>query len=117
MAWLFFGLSGRISRLVFFLASLFLVVVESLVLYQVVQSEGTAGADLWSTLLVASWAGTLWPQVALAGKRLHDFGQPALFAILVLVPVVSLVVFVGLCVWPGDGGPNRFGGETDAPDR
>lgn len=115
MAWLFFGLSGRIARLPFFLGTMFLAVIEAFVLYKTVMTEGTPAADVWSGLFVVAWAATLWPMMALSGKRLHDFGQSALVAIATLVPAVSIIVFFALCFWPGDAGPNRYGARTNEP--
>lgn len=114
MAWLFFGLSGRIGRWPFFLASMLLAVIEAFVLYRLVLTDGTPQADTWSLLFAATWAGTLWPMIALAAKRMHDIGQSAFIAVAVLIPGLSVVAFFALCFWPGTPGPNRYGARTNA---
>lgn len=115
MAWLFFGLSGRIARLPFFLGSMLLAIGEAFVLYRVIQTEGTPQADFWSGLFVAAWAATLWPMIALTAKRLHDLGQSAAIAIAALVPAISVILFFALCFMPGQQGPNRYGEWPNEP--
>ena len=65
---------------------------------------------IFEVVLVSIWCG-----VALGVKRLHDFGQPGIVAASLFVPVLSYAVFVVLCLYPGDTGPNRFGTMTNAP--
>lgn len=115
MVWLFFGLSGRIARMPFFLGSMLLAVLEAFVLYRVILTEGTPEADMWSGLFVAAWAATLWPMIALSAKRLHDLGQSAIVAAVALVPAISVILFFFLCFWPGQPGPNRYGEFPNEP--
>ncbi|MFZ1680455.1 MAG: DUF805 domain-containing protein [Rhizobiaceae bacterium] len=116
MVWLFFGLSGRIGRWPFFLGSMFIGVIEALVLYHLAQApEGSSQQDLLGILFSAAWLGSLWPMVALSVKRLHDVGQSGILAAATLVPALSIVAFFVLCLWPGNPGANRFGGLPNAP--
>ncbi len=49
-------------------------------------------------------------------KRWHDLNMSGLFAIVLLIPPVSLLVLLLLFIIPGSAGPNRFGpvpGEED----
>jgi uncharacterized membrane protein YhaH (DUF805 family) len=64
----------------------------------------------WAVVIVSIWCG-----VALGVKRLHDFGQPGIVAASLFVPILSYAVFIVLCLYPGDPGPNRFGTMTNAP--
>jgi len=116
MAWLFFGLSGRLGRWPFFLGSMLLAVIEALVLYRVILSDGTPSAEMWSLLFAATWAGTLWPMIALTAKRLHDINQPAYYAAAVFIPAISIVAFLALCFWPGTIGANRYASRTNVPE-
>ena len=116
LLWLFFGVSGRLSRAPYFLAGLFAQLVPAFVLYRFTLVPETSGISealaviFWLTLLLS-----VWSNITLGIKRLHDFGQPGIVAASLLVPVVSYLVFVFLCFYPGDAGPNRFGAFTNAP--
>jgi len=116
LIWLYFRFSGRVSRAAYFLAGLLIQLVPAFLLYRftlVPQESPQAGAwafFFWVTLLI-----TVWSSVALAVKRLHDFGRPGLIAAALFVPVVSIIAFIALCLVPGDPGPNRYGPRTNAP--
>ena len=51
----------------------------------------------------------------LAIKRLHDIGYPGPLSLCLFIPVLSPVVFIALCLWPGEPGPNEFGVHSDEP--
>lgn len=51
----------------------------------------------------------LWPQIAMAAKRFHDFNFSGWFAALTLIPFVNLGVLIWLIAHPGNPEPNRFG--------
>lgn len=116
LVWLFFGFSGRVSRAAYFLAGLLLAVVQAFLLYRFALAEDGSGAGQgWA---LAFWAGMLvsiWSNVALSVKRLHDFGKPGLFAVVLFIPAVSILAFVALCLIPGHGGPNQYGRNPNAP--
>ena len=42
-------------------------------------------------------------------KRLHDIGYPGPLAICLFIPVLSPVVFIALCLWPGKPEANEYG--------
>ncbi|MBO0345705.1 DUF805 domain-containing protein [Roseibium sp. CAU 1637] len=50
-----------------------------------------------------------WTALALVIKRCQDIGFPGLAAILIFIPVVSLVVIIGLGFFPSQNKPNRYG--------
>ena len=116
MIWLFFGFSGRISRAAYFLAGMLMMITVVFIVYRMslAQESGT-GAALWEMMLSAALLASLWVQAALGAKRLHDFGKPGIFAVLLFVPAFNFITFVALCVFPGEPGPNRFGQTTNAP--
>ena len=64
--------------------------------------------DCWP----AEWLRRL---VALGVKRLHDFGKPGIFAVALFIPMVSILAFIVLCLYPGDAGANEYGDRTNAP--
>jgi uncharacterized membrane protein YhaH (DUF805 family) len=109
-------MSGRLSRAPYFLAGLFAQLVPAFVLYRFTlapeaSSVGEALAVIfWLALLLS-----IWSNITLGVKRLHDLGQPGIVAASLLVPVVSYLVFLFLCFYPGDAGPNRFGAFPNSP--
>jgi len=116
LIWLFFRFSGRVSRAAYFLAGLLIAIVQAFLLYRftLVPEESAAGqgwaAAFWLVMLVAVWA-----NVALSVKRLHDMGKPGLIAVVLFIPVISIIAFIALCLMPGEAGPNRYGQRPNAP--
>ena len=112
--WLFFGLSGRLSRLPYLLAGLLLFLVLFFPAYQIIRAlEEERATDFWVLL---SWISTLlflWCHVALGVKRLHDFGKPGTYAL--LIPLFVGLAFIILCIYKGDEGANAYGRQTNAP--
>jgi uncharacterized membrane protein YhaH (DUF805 family) len=116
LIWLFFRFSGRVSRAAYFLAGLLAQLLPAFFLYRFTlvaeesQAAGTLALLFWIGLIIAVWA-----NVALAVKRLHDFGKPGIIAAVLFVPFISIAAYVVLCLFPGDKGPNQYGAQTDAP--
>lgn len=112
--WLFFSLNGRVSPAVYVLAGLLLLVVQMFLLYRFTLVPADSGsAKSWA---LAFWIAVLvsaWSNIALTGKRLHDFGKPAAWALVTLV--IGFIVFIVLSFVKGDVGPNRYGAHTNAP--
>jgi uncharacterized membrane protein YhaH (DUF805 family) len=114
--WLFFSVSGRVGRAAFFLGGLLVAVVQAFPLYRFLLSpEGSPESVMWSMLALIAFVASLWSNIALAVKRLHDLDKPGLAALILFVPVISLVVFLVLCLFPGQPGPNRYGRYPDSP--
>lgn len=114
--WLFFRFSGRVSRAAYILGFMFMLVVVSFPLYQYMRVPVESGAaQIWSLLFGIVFIAFLWAHVAFSVKRLHDMGKPGLFAVSLFVPVVSIIAFVLLCIYPGDPGPNQYGQQTNTP--
>ena len=112
----FFGLSGRVSRAAYFLAGLLLAVGQAFPLYRfMLAPEESAGAQMWAVVFGVVFFASLWCNVALAVKRLHDFGKPGILAVSLFVPVISIAAFLFLCFFPGDSGENKYGDRTNAP--
>jgi uncharacterized membrane protein YhaH (DUF805 family) len=116
LIWLFFRFSGRVSRAAYFLAGLLIAIVQGFLLYRLTLApEGSAASQtllsvFWLVMLLAIWA-----NVALSVKRLHDIGKPGLIAVLLFIPVISIVAFVALCLIRGNPGPNQYGPHPNAP--
>jgi uncharacterized membrane protein YhaH (DUF805 family) len=74
--WLFFGFSGRVSRAAYFLAGLLLAIIQAFFLYRTVVAQD-AGFDTspWESAFVITFFASLWSNVALGVKRLHDIDK------------------------------------------
>ena len=68
------------------------------------------GRPFWFMVLISVWA-----NLALCVKRLHDFGRPGIIAAVLFIPVISIVAFIALCLIPGNPGPNQYGNRPNAP--
>jgi uncharacterized membrane protein YhaH (DUF805 family) len=114
--WLFFRFSGRVSRAAYFLAGLLLAVLQAFLLYRftLVPQDSTEG-QLWATAFMAVMLISVWSNVALGVKRLHDLDKPGIIAASLFIPVISIIAFLVLCVFPGTPGPNRYGARTNSP--
>ena len=114
--WLFFRFSGRVSRAAYFLGGLLLGIVQGFLLYRftLVPQESTEG-QLWAMAFWAVVLVSVWSNVALGVKRLHDIDKPGIIAAALFIPVISIAAFIVLCIFPGTPGPNRYGGRTNSP--
>lgn len=125
MAWLFFSFSGRIDRSVYALAGLFVLIVQAFVVYLYLQPLlGTLASGEFdpAELLVQTPMTNMQSglfllgqlvHIALAAKRIHDFGKSGFFGILFIF--AGLFVYIALCLIPGTQGPNRHGQRSNAP--
>lgn len=110
MQWLFFSPSGRLSRLPYFLGWLFWVAVSGFVLARMyANEENDIALALWTLVLVVTSLVAAASIVMLSVKRLHDIGYPGALAICMFIPVLSPVIFITLCLWPGKPGANEYG--------
>ena len=126
LIWLFFRFRGRVSRAAYFLAGLFLAIVQAFLLYRfTLAPQDSAESQVWALAFWLAMLASLWSNVALGvyekpedvplrTKRLHDFGKPGIIAAALFIPVISIVAFVALCLFPGDPGPNRYGDRPNA---
>ena len=115
LIWLFFRFRGRVSRAAYFLAGLFLAIVQAFLLYRfTLAPQDSAESQVWALAFWLAMLASLWSNVALGVKRLHDFGKPGIIAAALFIPVISIVALVALCLFPGDPGPNRYGDRPNA---
>jgi uncharacterized membrane protein YhaH (DUF805 family) len=114
--WLFFGVSGRVGRLAYFLAGLFLAIIQAFLLYRfTLVPEQSAAGQFWAMLFWVAVVVSIWSNVALGVKRLHDFGKPGIMAVSLFIPIISILAFLLLCLVPGHAGPNQYGSEANRP--
>lgn len=125
MIWLFFGFTGRIDRAVYALAALLVFVVQMFIVYRylmpVLGQLANGDFDPAQTLVLSPMTniqsgifllGQL-AHIALAAKRIHDFGQSGFFALLFMF--AGLIAYLGLCLVPGNPGPNKYGSRPNVP--
>ncbi len=116
LLWLFFRFSGRVSRAAYFLAGLLLAIIQVFLLYRfTLVPEGTSESQGWAAAFFVMMLVSVWANVALSVKRLHDIGRPGIFAAALFIPVISIIAFIALCLIPGYPGPNQFGDRPNAP--
>lgn len=119
--WLFLKPAGRLTRLPYFLATMLISVISSFLVYRHVLTYMPAdAADPWQTpgleeLVTVLFIVTLWPMIALTSKRLQDIGKPPIISVAIALPVVSVVAYLVLSLYPGMSGPNKYGSVRDAP--
>ena len=131
--WLFLSFSGRVDRLVYFLANLLIAVIQLIPVWKATMAimplgpETLMNADIEQIIQMSPdfafwWSITsfiafimLWPYFALGAKRCHDVGWHGFFAITLAIPLLQLVAFIALCLIPGNPGPNRYGARQNAP--
>ena len=115
LVWLFLRFSGRVGRAAFFLAGLLLAVLQMFFLYRftLLPPESHA-AQLWALAFWVVFLVSVWSNVALGVKRLHDIDKPGLYAASLFIPILSIFVFIALCFKKGTPGPNQFGNGPDA---
>ncbi|MBX3597661.1 MAG: DUF805 domain-containing protein [Rhizobiaceae bacterium] len=119
--WLFLKPAGRLTRLPYFLATMLISVLSSLMVYRRVLVHMPVGAtDPWQTpgldqLILLLFIVTLWPMIALSAKRLQDMNVPPFFSVLIAVPMISIIGYFILSIYPGTKGPNKYGSVRDMP--
>ena len=95
LTWLFFSISGRLSRAAYFLAGMLLAIAQAFPLYRfMLVPEDSSEAQMWASLFAVLFVASLWCNVALAVKRLHDFSKPGILALSLFVPIVSIAAFL-----------------------
>ena len=116
LRWFFFGFSGRISRLPYLLGFLFPVFFAAGIVRRLDMLPEDSGEFLfWGFVLVFSAPLWLWSYLAMGVKRLHDINIPGPVVICLFVPAVSLIAMLVLFLWPGTGGANDHGENTNRP--
>ncbi len=98
---------GRINRVsVLGVVGMAIALVLPLSIIDIAAGTDETGFGVFGTLGSLAF---LWPQLASASKRFHDFGLSGWFAILTVVPLLNLGALVWLLVHPGKPEENRFG--------
>lgn len=116
LAWLFFGWSGRLSRVPFALGWAFWLMLLSAALSRMVlvpeddPSFGLCLAVFFGVGLVSTVS-----SIMLTIKRLHDMNLPVPLIICLFIPAISFFALIAFLVWPGTPGANDYGRLPDRP--
>jgi uncharacterized membrane protein YhaH (DUF805 family) len=115
LLWLFLGLRGRISRSVYWLAFVLLRCIQVAILMQILGGEQASWFNLVLSIGPVILLVTLYANIAVSVKRLHDVGYSGLLALALFVPLVDLAFSIWTGILPGTAGANRYGATPDAP--
>jgi uncharacterized membrane protein YhaH (DUF805 family) len=116
LRWLFFGWSGRVSRLPYALVWGFWMTLAAAFLTRMVMTPQDEPAfAIWTLLFFAVGVVSTLSSVMLTIKRLHDMALPAPLVLCLFVPAISIFALIAFLVWPGTPGPNPHGRVTDRP--
>jgi uncharacterized membrane protein YhaH (DUF805 family) len=113
LLWLFFSFSGRIDRQAFALAGIFLYLVRLYPVYRMIAAGDEATVNFWAQIFIVLFGVLMISHLAIAAKRLHDFGRSGWYSLLFLIG--DIIVFLLLCIPQGMKGPNRYGQQTNSP--
>ncbi len=116
VGWLLFSLSGRADRRAYLLAVLLIIVLQMLLFFKIygASPESIESGSLGLAIMAAGLI-FVWVSFALSVKRFHDIGRPGIFALVIFIPVLSVIALIALCLMPGEPGANRYGPRTNAP--
>jgi uncharacterized membrane protein YhaH (DUF805 family) len=118
---LLFSFEGRIRRLHYWLVSIGVGAVASVIGGVLFSFSGmivmTAAGPIWhapnpiaGVLLLALYAAEIWIGLALGAKRCHDRDKSAWFLLISLIPFLgALWLLIELGFLDGTPGPNKYG--------
>ncbi len=116
VSWLFFSPSGRIGRQLYLMAWLYWLCLTGFVISRMfANQDADVALALWTLALIVCALASTASIFLLTVKRLHDIGYPGAAALCLFIPVISPVMFLALCIWPGTAGKNEFGSLHNGP--
>jgi uncharacterized membrane protein YhaH (DUF805 family) len=105
-----FWFGGRINRTSFLIRLVILLAIPFAITVAYPDAIGEQDDPLIATLQNGCVYAYFWCVFANSAKRWHDVDRSALYATLMIVPVVGIVLNLALNAWiDGTPGPNRFG--------
>ncbi len=84
-------------------------VIGSIVVTAVSRTLGMGGLLGW-----IYWLALIVPTVAVSIRRFHDIGKPAIWTILMFIPLVNLVIAIMFLTKVSEG-PNQYGAGPQGP--
>ncbi len=114
MGWLLFGLKGRASRQSYWLAYTLLICLNAAIVGQLFGGEEASFSRIAETVGPLIILATIYSNLAVTVKRLHDVGYSGFLSIAMFVPIVNLVFTIWVGILPGTAGPNAYGDVADS---
>jgi uncharacterized membrane protein YhaH (DUF805 family) len=114
VGWLLTRFNGRISRSVYWMATVFLIGVNGVLVGQLLGGEHASFNGLAQTIGPFVILGTLYSNAAIAVKRLHDAGYSGFLAFALFIPLINFAFAIWIGILPGTAGPNAYGDVTDS---
>ena len=114
MAWLLFSLRGRASRQAYWLSYLMLVCLNAVIVGQILGAEEASYADVAAAIGPIVFIATIYSNLAVTVKRLHDVGYSGFLSVAMFVPLINFFFTIWVGILPGTAGPNQFGDVTDS---
>ncbi|PLX37947.1 MAG: hypothetical protein C0606_06770 [Hyphomicrobiales bacterium] len=113
LLWLFTGITGRITRMPFWLGIAFVNVIVAFFVGTPMRNPALAPtfAPFMPFILIPA----IWAEIALIIKRAHDCNVTGFVALLSLIPFLNVLLVVFFGVQPGDPKPNAFGRGRNSP--
>jgi len=109
---LLFSFKGRIGRGTFWVIVIIHILIMLLLMISIVYAPATIDFDDWRVRLSVNYLLTAtWVMFAISAKRWHDIGTSGWMTLLMCIPVVNILAFLGLGMIPGDKGSNKYGEE------
>ncbi len=108
----YFNFKGRSSRSEYWWPALLMAIfyIPLIIINEQIGPSGTVGGLELVVLIVTLlfFLVSIIPSIAVTIRRLHDQNRSGWWVLISLVPIISLVLIVFMCL-PGTHGPNRFG--------
>jgi uncharacterized membrane protein YhaH (DUF805 family) len=107
---LYTSYSGRISRKVFWIYGVLLMMVGALVVFGIIGAVYSASETLGLILAVPAYIAMLWVSFAMQVKRWHDRNKSGWWVLIGFIPVIGGIwALIETGFLRGTVGPNRFG--------
>jgi uncharacterized membrane protein YhaH (DUF805 family) len=114
LSWLLLSLKGRISRGIYWLSYFFLMCVTAVLVGQLIGGEQASFFAIAQAIGPFVILGTIYANLAISVKRLHDIGYSGFLALAMFIPLLNVAFTIWVGIVPGTHGPNPYG---EAPDR
>jgi uncharacterized membrane protein YhaH (DUF805 family) len=113
IAWLLLSLRGRASRQTYWLSYLMLVCLNAVIVGQLLGGEEASFGEIAAAVGPVVIIATIYSNLAVTVKRLHDVGYSGFLSVAMFVPLVNFFFTIWVGILPGTAGPNPYG---DVPD-
>jgi len=114
MVWLLFSLKGRASRQTYWLSYILLICLNAVIVGQLIGAEEASFSRIAQAVGPFVILATIYANLAVTVKRLHDVGYSGFLSVAMFVPLVNFFFTIWIGILPGTAGPNAYGDVTDS---